>query len=223
MSTFSIGILGGGGPQGKGLAYRFAKAGHPVVLGSRDPARASDVAAEINARLGDGSSLVSGADNATAARENDVVLIVVPFAAHEELLTEMAPLLAGKVVVDCVNPLAFDAKGPYSLELSDKSAAEQAQRILADAKVTAAFHLVSAVNLWNDEEFLSDEDILICGDDAEAKEPLMQLARAVSGGDAIDVGPLRMARYIEPLTAMIISINKKYKAHAGIRIAGLTH
>jgi len=222
MSTFSIGILGGGGPQGKGLAYRFAKAGHPVVLGSRDPERAKEVAAEINARLS-GEALVSGADNATAAKENDVVLIVVPFAAHEELLTEMAPLLAGKVVVDCVNPLAFDAKGPYSLELDDKSAAEQAQRILADSHVTAAFHLVSAVNLWNDEEYLHDEDILICGDDAEAKAPLMELARAVSGGDAIDVGPLRMARYIEPLTAMIISINKKYKAHAGIRIAGLTH
>jgi len=220
MSVYSIGILGGSGPQGKGLAYRFAKAGHSVMLGSRDASRAEEVAGEINARLGHGS-LVSGSDNATAAQENEVVLVVVPYAAHIELLTEVAPLLRGKIVIDCVNPLAFDANGPYSKELEDKSSAEEAQRILPESRVAAAFHLVSAVNLWNDEDFLSDEDILICGDDPESKIPVFALAEAVSGKKGIDVGPLRMARYIEPLTAMIISINKKHKAHAGIQISGL--
>jgi 8-hydroxy-5-deazaflavin:NADPH oxidoreductase len=220
MTTYSIGILGGSGPQGKGLAYRFAKAGHSVILGSRDPERAAGVADEINNRIG-GTSLVSGAENQAAALNSEVVLIVVPYAAHQELLQEVAPLLEGKVVIDCVNPLAFDADGPYSKELADKSSAEEAQRILSQSKVTAAFHLVSAVNLWNEEEFLSDEDILVCGDDPESKVPVLALAKAVSGKDGIDVGVLRMARYIEPLTAMIISINKKYKAHAGIKIAGL--
>lgn len=222
MSAYTIGVLGGSGPQGKGLAYRFAKAGHTVILGSRTVERAEEVAGEINARIA-GDAKVSGASNADAATRAQVVLVVVPYDGHAALLEELKGELAGKVVVDCVNPLAFDAQGPFSKELEDKSAAEEAQRILADSEVTAAFHLVSAVNLWNEEEFLEDEDILVCGNSAEAKAPVLELAQAVSGKPGIDVGPLRMARYIEPLTAMIISINKKYKAHAGIQIAGLSH
>lgn len=218
--SYTIGVLGGTGAQGKGLAYRFAKAGHRVILGSRDAARAEEVAAEINARLS-GNELVSGGTNVDAATGAEIVLIAVPYDGHAAILEELKGQLTGKTLIDCVNPLAFDAQGPHSKEIADKSAAEEAQRIVEGAHVTAAFHLVSAVNLWNDEEFLQDEDILVCGNDAEAKVAVIELAKAVSGKDGIDVGALRMARYIEPLTAMIISINKKYKAHAGIQIAGL--
>lgn len=218
--THTIAMLGGTGPQGKGLAYRFARQGHRVILGSRNPENAQPVADEITARLAGGEAVTVDTNEAAAAAA-DVVVIAVPYAAHAGLVEELAPALEGKVVIDCVNPLAFDAKGPYSLEIEDRSAAEEAQRLAPGAHVVGAFHLVSAVNLWSEEEFLADEDILVCGEDPEAKAVVLDLAAAVSGQPGIDVGRLRMARYIEPLTAMIISINKKYKAHAGMRVAGL--
>jgi NADPH-dependent F420 reductase len=220
--SYTIGVLGGTGPQGKGLAFRFAKAGHHVILGSREASKATEVAAEINARV-HGDARVSGGTNLDAATQAEIVLVAVPYDGHAAILEELKEQLAGKIIIDCVNPLAFDAQGPHSKEIADKSAAEEAQRIVADAEVTAAFHLVSAVNLWNEDEYLEAEDILVCGNNPDAKAPVLELAKAVSGKDGIDVGPLRMARYIEPLTAMIISINKKYKAHAGIQIAGLHH
>ena len=218
--THTIAMLGGTGPQGKGLAYRFARQGHRVILGSRNPANAEPVAVEINARV-TGSDLVTVSTNEAAAAAADIVVIALPYAAHAALVEQLAATLEGKVVIDCVNPLAFDAKGPYSMEIEDRSAAEEAQRLAPGAHVVGAFHLVSAVNLWSEDEFLADEDILVCGENLEAKAVVLELAAAVSGQPGIDVGRLRMARYIEPLTAMIISINKKHKAHAGMRVTGL--
>lgn len=220
MTTRTIAVLGGSGPQGKGLAYRFARLGHRVIIGTRNPESAQPAVAEILDRLGADAD-VTAATNAEAASNADVVVIAVPYAGHAPLLEELAPALDGKVVIDCVNPLAFDARGPHSLEIEDRSAAEEAQRLAPGALVVGAFHLVSAVNLWSDEQFLDSEDILVCGDDADAKQTVLELAAAVSGSEGIDVGPLRMARYIEPLTAMIISINKKYKVRAGVSISGL--
>jgi NADPH-dependent F420 reductase len=222
MTTRIIAVLGGSGPQGKGLAYRFARLGHRVIIGTRNPESAQPVVAEILDRVGaDAGADVTAATNAEAASNADVVVIAVPYAGHASLLEELAPALNGKVVIDCVNPLAFDARGPHSLEIEDRSAAEEAQRLAPGALVVGAFHLVSAVNLWSDEQFLDSEDILVCGDHADAKQTVLELAAAVSGSEGIDVGPLRMARYIEPLTAMIISINKKYKVRAGVSISGL--
>jgi hypothetical protein len=123
-------------------------------------------------------------------------------------------------VISCVNPLGFDTRGPHGLDLPDGSAAEEAQRIVPKAKLVGAFHHVSAVTLWGPAELLDHEDALVCGDDAEAKAVAMELARAVTGRDGIDAGPLRLARQLEPLTAVLISINKRYKTRAGIRIAG---
>lgn len=222
MEKQTIAVLGGTGPQGKGLAYRFAKHGHSVIIGSRDEARGAETVAEIQARLGSASE-VSAAANLTAVETADVVVIAVPYKGHAPLLTEIAPALRGKVVIDCVNPLAFDQKGPHSLDVEERSAAEECQKLVPEAKVTGAFHLVSAVNLWSEDEYLDHEDILVCGDDKEAKAVVAELAATVSGRLGVDVGPLRMARYIEPLTAMIISINKKYKVRAGITISGLEH
>ena len=219
MSTHTIAVLGGTGPQGKGLAYRFARNGHRVILGSRNPDSARETADEIAARI-DGDSEVTVATNTEAARAADVIVVAVPYAAHAPLIEELAPLIDGKVVIDCVNPLAFDKEGPHSLDIEDRSAAEEAQRLAPGALVTGAFHLVSAVNLWSDEEFLDHEDILVFGSDADAKAVTLELAKAVSGRPGVDIGPLRMARYVEPLTAMIISINKKYKVRAGVKISG---
>lgn len=221
MTKETIAVLGGTGPQGKGLAYRFAKHGYPVIIGSRDPARGADTVEVIRGRL-EAEAQLSAETNVEAAKQADVVLIAVPYAGHAALLEEVAAAVAGKVVIDCVNPLAFDKKGPYSPEIEDRSAAEEAQRLAPDALVTGAFHNVSAVNLWSEADYLGDEDVVVTGDSAEAKNVVTRLVATVVGRDGIDGGALRISRYVEPLTAMIISINKKYKVHAGLRISGMT-
>jgi NADPH-dependent F420 reductase len=220
MST--IAIIGGTGPQGKGLAYRFARGGHDIVLGSRSQDRAAEAAEALTERLaGSAHGSVTGAANEKAAEAADLVLFAVPYDGHEELTRELSPHLAGKVVISCVNPLGFDKKGPYGLDLGPTSAAEQAQALLPDSPVVGAFHHLSAVTLIGDADVLDHEDVLVCGDDAEAKQVVMDLAATVTGKPGIDAGALRLARQLEPLTAVLISINKKYKVRAGVAIAGM--
>lgn len=222
MTSYSIAVIGGTGPQGKGLAYRFARAGHTVAIGSRSSERARQTATDIALRVG-GAARVTGADNATAAESADVVLLAVPYDGHAELVASLRTQLAGKAVLSCVNPLGFDKRGPYGLDVADGSAAEEAQRIVPDARLVGAFHHLSAVSLWSDAELLDHEDVLVCGDDARAKTVAVDLARAVTGRAGIDAGALRLARQLEPLTAVLIGVNKRYKVRSGIRIAGLGH
>ncbi|MGN6576949.1 MAG: NADPH-dependent F420 reductase [Nocardioides sp.] len=218
MTTYTIAVIGGTGPQGRGLAYRWAKHGHTVVLGSRSAERAEATAAEIRERLPEAA--VRGATNADALDGADVAVLAVPYDGHDELVTALAGGLAGKVVVSCVNPLGFDKQGPYGLPV-ERSAAESAAAIVPDARVTGAFHHVSAPSLWGEADYLDHEDVLVCGDDAEAKEVVIGLARAVTGRDGVDAGRLRLARQLEPLTAVLISINKRYKTRSGVAISGL--
>lgn len=222
MSTFRIAVMGGTGPQGKGLGYRFARHGHSVVLGSRSAEKAGPVAEEVTARLAgvEGAGSVSGAANADACAEADVVVLAVPWDGHDELVSALP--LAGKTVVSCVNPLAFDKRGAHGqvIDGGEGSAAERAQALAPEATVVGAFHNVSAVLLWGEEEYL-DEDVLVVGDSVEAKAVAIELARSVSGRPGIDAGKLRLARQLEPFTAVLISINRKYKTHAGIRISGV--
>ncbi|WP_067437458.1 NADPH-dependent F420 reductase [Nocardioides jensenii] len=222
MTTFRIAVIGGTGPQGKGLAYRFAKHGHEVVIGSRAAEKAEPVAAEIAERIAGegGSPVVSGAANAEAAAAADVVLLAVPFDGHDELVEALADQLAGKTVISCVNPLGFDKGGPYGLDV-ERSAAEAAAAIVPTASVVGAFHHVAAASLWSQDEYLDHEDVLVCGDSTESKETAQELARAVTSRIGIDAGKLRLARQLEPLTAVLISINKKYKVRSGISISGL--
>ncbi len=221
--SYRIAVIGGTGPQGKGLGYRFARHGHTVVLGSRAAEKAQPVAAEVTERLSgvEGAGEVIGASNNDACAGADVVLLAVPYDGHDELVATLP--LDGTIVVSCVNPLAFDKRGPYGrvVDGGEGSAAESAQRLAPDAQVVGAFHHVSAVTLWGDEEYLADEDILVCGDSAEAKEVVIELARSVTGRDGVDAGKLRLARQLEPLTAVLISINKRYKTHSGVRISGI--
>ena len=219
MTSYRIAVVGGTGPQGKGLAYRWALHGHVVVLGSRGADRAETAAAEIRERVADAQ--VSGATNAEAAAAADVVVLAVPYDGHDDLVRELAPALEGKVVISCVNPLGFDKQGPFGLDVPGRSAAESAASIAPGVSVVGAFHHVSAVSLWGEEEFLDHEDVLVCGDDTEAKQVAIELARSVTGRDGVDAGRLRLARQLEPLTAVLISINKRYKARSGIAISGL--
>ena len=156
-----------------------------------------------------------GAANADALEGADVVVLAVPYDGHDELVKELAGGLAGKTVISCVNPLGFDKQGPYGLDV-ERSAAESAAAIVPDAHVVGAFHHVSAPSLWGDADYLDHEDVLVCGDDADAKQVAIELARSVTGRDGVDAGRLRLARQLEPLTAVLISINKRYKTRSGI-------
>lgn len=216
-----IAVLGGTGPQGKGLALRLAMAGYPVVLGSRDPVRAEEVAAELRSRHeqeAEISGLVSGAGNADAAGSADVVIVAVPWAGHGATVASLREELAGKVVIDCVNPLGFDKKGAFALDVPEGSAAQQAESLLPDSRVVAAFHHVSAV-LLNDLEVREvDTDVLVLGDDREATDLVQGLADGIPGMRGIYGGRLRNARQVEALTANLIAMNRRYKVHAGVRI-----
>lgn len=223
MTNYRVAVIGGTGPQGKGLGYRFAKGGHDVVLGSRAAEKAEAVAAEVVERLGEGAGSVTGAANADAVAQCDVVLLAVPYDGHDELVASLQ--LGGKTVISCVNPLAFDKRGAHGrvVDAGEGSAAESAQRLQPEAIVVGAFHNVSAVGLWGEEEYL-DEDVIVVGDVVEAKQVAMDLAASVTGRVGVDGGKLRLARQLEPFTAVLISINRKYKVHSGLRITGLeTH
>jgi 8-hydroxy-5-deazaflavin:NADPH oxidoreductase len=219
LVNHTIAVIGGTGPQGRGLAYRWAKHGHRVLIGSRSAERAAATAEEILGRLPDAE--VSGAANADAAASADVVVLAVPYDGHDDLVTALADRLAGKIVISCVNPLGFDKQGPYGLEVPRGSAAETTAALVPSARVVGAFHHVSAVSLWGEAEFLDHEDVLVCGDDADAKAVVVELARAITSRDGIDAGRLRMARQLEPLTAVLISVNKRYKTRSGIAVSGI--
>ena len=211
----TVALLGGTGPQGRGLARRFALAGLPVVLGSRSVERGEEAAAALAEATG---GQVTGSDNVGAAQAGDVVLVVVPWDGHKELLQELAPHLEGKVVVDCVNPLGFDKQGAYALQVEEGSAAQQAQAVLPGSTVVGAFHNVSAVLLEDPEVASVETDVLVLGDDRAATDLVQQLVDRIPGMRGVFGGRLRNAHQVEALTANLISINRRYKAHAGIRV-----
>jgi NADPH-dependent F420 reductase len=219
IRELTVGVLGGTGAQGKGLALRWAKAGLEVVIGSRGADRAEAAAAEIRDATGVGH--VSGADNAGCAARADVVLVAVPWEGHADLLASLREPLTGKVVVDCVNPLGFDKQGPYALPVPEGSAAQQAEALLPGSRVTAAFHHVSAVTLADLSVESIEEDVLVLGDDREATDLVRALADAVPGFRGVYGGRLRNAHQVEAFTANLIAINRRYKTHAGLRVTGV--
>jgi len=219
LSQLTLGVLGGTGPQGRGLAYRWALSGLRVVIGSREVRRAEQTAALVGERAG--SPRVRGVSNAGCAAEADLVVVAVPFDGHAALLTSLRPALAGKIVIDCVNPLGFDSGGPYPLDVPAGSAAEQAQTLLPESRVIAAFHHVSAVLLEDSEVSRLDTDVLVLGDDREATDLVCAFADALPGVRGIYGGRLRNAAQVEALVANLIAINRRHHTHAGIRITGL--
>ncbi|TLS42848.1 NADPH-dependent F420 reductase [Streptomyces montanus] len=211
VSGLVVGVLGGTGPQGKGLAYRLARAGQKVIIGSRAAERAQSAADE----LGYG---VEGADNAECARRSDIVIVAVPWDGHGKTLESLREELSGKLVVDCVNPLGFDKKGAYALKPEEGSAAEQAAALLPDSRVTAAFHHLSAVLLQDPEIEEIDTDVMVLGEVRADVEIVQALAGRIPGMRGIFSGRLRNAHQVESLVANLISVNRRYKAHAGLRL-----
>ncbi|MGW4976645.1 NADPH-dependent F420 reductase [Streptomyces mirabilis] len=211
VSGLVVGVLGGTGPQGKGLAYRLARAGQKVIIGSRAAERAQSAAEE----LGHG---VEGADNAECARRSDIVIVAVPWEGHGKTLESLREELAGKLVVDCVNPLGFDKKGAYALKPEEGSAAEQAAALLPDSRVAAAFHHLSAVLLQDPEVEEIDTDVMVLGEERADVEIVQALAGRIPGMRGVFSGRLRNAHQVEALVANLISVNRRYKAHAGLRV-----
>jgi hypothetical protein len=213
VSDLVIGVLGGTGDQGRGLARRLSIAGHRVLIGSRDAARAHAAASELG-----GSSLLAGGVNAEVAAEADVVIAAMPWDGHRGLLEALREPLADKVVIDCVNPMGFDSHGAYAIVVPEGSAAQQAAEILRDSSVVGAFHHVSAQVLLDPEVDDLDQDVLVLGDDRAATDLVIAIANELPGVRGVFAGRLRNCGQIEALTANLVSINRRYKAHAGIRI-----
>jgi NADPH-dependent F420 reductase len=210
-----VGVLGGTGDQGRGLAHRLASAGNPVIIGSRHAERARAAAEEL------GGGAIRGLANADVAREADVVIVAVPYEGHRDLLAALAGPLAGKIVIDCVNPMGFDHRGAYPLPVPEGSAAQQAAEVLPDSQVVGAFHHVSAVVLLDPEVETVDLDVMVLGDDRHATDLVQALAARIPGVRGVYAGRLRNCGQIEALTCNLVSINRRYKAHAGLRVTDI--
>jgi 8-hydroxy-5-deazaflavin:NADPH oxidoreductase len=196
-----IGIVGGTGDFGRGLAERLRRLGEEVVLGSRTPR----------------GEFVS---NPEACARCDIVFLSVPPRGVSRMAELLADDLAARIVVSVASPVVFESGRPVARP-GELSLAEQTQRTAPAARVVAGFHTVSAKALGDPHRAL-DEDVLLCGDDAEAKETVAALAERLVEGRAVDCGPLEVARWLEPLTAVLLNVNRKYKAQSGVRVTGLT-
>ncbi|AJE86000.1 NADPH-dependent F420 reductase [Streptomyces albus] len=214
VSGLVVGVLGGTGDQGRGLAYRLARAGQKVIIGSRAAERAEGAARELG--LG-----IEGAENAECARRSDVVIVAVPWDGHAKTLESLRAELAGKLVVDCVNPLGFDKKGAFALKPEEGSAAEQAAALLPDSRVAAAFHHLSAVLLQNESIEEIDTDVMVLGENRADTDLVQALAARIPGMRGVFAGRLRNAHQVESLVANLISVNRRYKAHAGLRVTDI--
>ena len=217
VTRLVIGVLGGTGDQGRGLARRLAMAGSRVIIGSRDAGRAAAAAASIGS-----PPQLTGAANEDAARAADVVIAAMPWEGHRELLASLAGALDGKILIDCVNPLGFDARGAYPLPVPEGSAAQQAAEVLPGTRVVGAFHHVSAVLLLDPEVAELDLDVLVLGDDRKATDLVQALASLIPGVRGVYAGRLRNCGQVEALTANLVSVNRRYKAHAGLRITDIS-
>jgi 8-hydroxy-5-deazaflavin:NADPH oxidoreductase len=218
-----IGILGGTGPEGSGLAMRWAAAGEHIVIGSRDAQRAAETAKLLRSRLGSNAK-IEGADNTSAVAQCDVVVLAVPFSGQATLLKQLKPhWKPGQILIDTTVPLAAAVGGTPSRMLGvwQGSAAQQARELVpATVAVAAAFHNVSAELLSQDGPV--DCDILVCSDDENSRQVASELAAKIPGARALNGGKLENARIVESLTALLIGLNVRYKVHtAGIRFTGL--
>ena len=218
----AIPIIGGTGALGYGLASRWARAGRAVVIGSRSEERATEAARRLADSVPDAE--IEGLSNDEAARQGPIVFLTVPFRAQSENLNNLRESLEpGQLLVDCTVPLAaaVGGKATRSLGVWQGSAAQQAQEMVPDGvAVVAALHTVGAPDLADPGVELA-EDVLLCGDRKADKARVARLVEAIPGLRAINAGPLETARIVEQLTPLLISINARYKTHAGIRITGL--
>jgi NADPH-dependent F420 reductase len=219
MAPEKLAFVGGTGPEGLGLAVRFAAAGHAVVIGSRSAERAQQAAESVRAKVPEAQ--VEGRVNQEAVEAGEIVVVTIPFAGHRDTLKSLTPAIGAKVVIDVVSPLAFAGRQIKALAVPEGSAAQQAQALLPQAAVAAAFHHLDAGSLMELEERL-EADVLVCSDHPYAKLRTMALAEQIAGVRALDGGPLANSRYLEEFTALLLSLNKNYKAHTALRIVGIS-
>jgi 8-hydroxy-5-deazaflavin:NADPH oxidoreductase len=213
-----IAIVGGSGKEGKGLAFRWGKAGYQVIIGSRNLEKARSAVAEIEPLLPSNSNL-SGDTNESAVRKADIVVITVPYQAHRDILTFLKPELQGKIIVDVTVPLVPPLVTKVQMPI-DGSAAQEALKILGmESRIASAFHNISYDLLLNDAPVLCD--VLICGTDPETRKVVLELVKD-AGLTGWDAGPLENSVVAEGLTSILINLNKKYHSHtAGIKITGI--
>ncbi len=218
----AIPIVGGTGALGWGLALRLARAGHPVVIGSRDAGRAEEAAAKVREKAAGAD--VEGAENSDAAGRGPIVFLTVPFRAQSENLTNLKEALtAGQILVDATVPLAAAVSGKATrlLGVPQGSAAEQAQEMVPDGvTVVSALHSVSAATL-SDPDAALDEDVPVCGRNKDDKARVAAIIGSIPGLRPVNAGALETARLVEGLTPLLISVNIRNKTHAGIKFTGL--
>lgn len=218
MEAIMLSFLGGTGPEGRGLALRYALAGHGVFIGSRDAARGGHIAVELGEKWS--GITVSGGGNDEAARLGEVVFICVPYDAQKSLLPEVAESLEGKVVVNVVAPLSFKKGRTAAVEVPEGSAAEESQMLLPKSEVVAAFQNLSARKLLAAGKPM-EGDVVVCSDHEGAKERVMSLVEVIDGLRAVDGGSLANARYVEQLTALLLNVNRIYRAQSSIKLVGI--
>ena len=215
----ALGFIGGTGPQGRGLAARWALAGPVVHLGSRSRERAQEAVDDVRGRAGDAVD-VRACTNEEAAVAGEIIVLTIPHEAQTATLTPLADAIGDKIVLNCVNPMVFDEVGPLMVDLPAGSAAEESQQLLPRARIVSGFHDVSSRRLLRVREPV-ESDVLICGDDVEASHRVAHLAARSPGMWAVNCGPLRNSRHLEDMTAVLLFINRYYKTQAGIRIDGI--
>ena len=214
-----LAILGGTGPEGKGLALRLAMAGETPIIGSRDAARGAAVAEEL-AQSASGV-VIKGSDNSGAVASADVVFLAFPYEGQRPVLEALGTALKGKIVVSVIAPMKFErGKGASAVVVEAGSAAQEAQEMLPDSQVVAAFQNASAEQLL-DPNVTMEGDVVVCSDHADAKKLVMGLADKIKNLRGVDGGSLANAKYVEQITPMLVNINRIYKIHAGIKIVGI--
>jgi NADPH-dependent F420 reductase len=212
-----IGIIGGTGPEGLGLAMRFAKAGDRVAIGSRSQERAEEAERKVIKALPE--ARVRGMVNDEAVRHAEVVFLTVPWDAHQSTLESLAEAIGDKILVDVVVPMLFDRGQPKAIPVDEGSAAQQARAVVPKAKVISAFHHLDGIGLQNIERPMQG-DVLVCGDHKGAIKKVMALVERIEYVRALDAGGLSNSRYLEEWTVMLLHLNRIHKAHTGVRIVG---
>ena len=218
-----LAFLGGTGPEGQGLALRLALAGADVIIGSREAARAEIAAAELSALVAAApeAGRIAGRDNLDAAAQADTAFLTVPYTAQRPLLEQLAPALAGKVVVNVIAPMRFErGVGAVALPVDSGSAAAESQLLLPDSQIAAAFQNISAEELLAVDRTMSG-DVIVCSDHPAAKRMAMELTAKIPDLRPVDGGGLANAKYVEQITPLLVNINRIYKIHSGIQIVGL--
>ncbi len=212
-----VGIIGGTGPEGLGLAMRFAKTGDEVFIGSRVLERAEGAAKKV--KEGVPEAKVKGLVNAEAVGEANIVFLTVPWDAHQSTLENLAEAIGEKILVDVVVPMLFDRGQPKAILVEEGSAAQQAQALVKGAKVLSGFHHLDGTDLQKADRPMQG-DVLVCGDHKGAKRKVMELAERIEYVRALDAGGLINSRYLEEWTVMLLHLNRIHKGHAGVRIVG---